>query len=225
MVWVWPQPVQNKNRMKKVLKEACVQDYFEAKKAEGFGADRVELCANLEVGGLTPGFDEVEKCLYGLSVPTKVMIRCREGDFVYSMEEVSAMKQQIKHCKRLGVGEIVFGALTNDNHLDVPLIQDIAREAFPMKVTLHKAIDEVDTPQDELKKILDIGNVKSILTSGKKDTAIEGALLIKELYEVYQYRFEIIAAGKITNENLNEIVNLVGAMSYHGKKIVGDLSR
>lgn len=211
--------------MKMLIKEACVENLEEAKTAEVQGANQVELCGRLDLDGLTPDSSLVESALKELKIHTKVMVRARGGNFVYTKEEIELMAVTIESFKKIGVKEIVLGLLTNQKAIDLSATKKLTELAHPMKVTFHKAIDELADPVEGVRQLKEISGITAILTSGGKATAKEGAEVIKQMISAAQGEIQIIAAGKITNENLNEMDQLIGADAYHGKLIVGELSR
>ncbi|MFZ8014497.1 copper homeostasis protein CutC [Fusobacterium watanabei] len=202
-----------------MIKEACVESFEKALEAQNNGADRIELCENLSVGGTTPSYGTVKICLEKLNIPIFPMIRARGGNFVYSKDEIEIMKEDIKVFKDLGVKGVVLGCLTSDNKIDLELTKTLVNLAYPMEITFHKAIDEISNPLDYIDDLVDIG-IKRILTSGGKATALEGKDLINEMIKKSNGRLKIVVAGKVTKENLNELSNLISADEFHGKLIV-----
>ena len=202
-----------------MIKEACVESFEKALEAQNNGADRIELCENLSVGGTTPSYGTVKICLEKLNIPIFPMIRARGGNFVYSKDEIEIMKEDIKVFKNLGVKGVVLGCLTSDNKIDLELTKTLVNLAYPMEITFHKAIDEISNPLDYIDDLVDIG-IKRILTSGGKATALEGKDLINEMIKKTNGRLKIVVAGKVTKENLNELSNLISADEFHGKLIV-----
>ena len=202
-----------------MIKEACVESFEKALEAQNNGADRIELCENLSVGGTTPSYGTVKICLEKLNIPIFPMIRARGGNFVYSKDEIEIMKEDIKVFKDLGVKGLVLGCLTSDNKIDLELTKTLVNLAYPMEITFHKAIDEISNPLDYIEDLVNIG-IKSILTSGGKATALEGKDLINEMIKKSNGRLKIVVAGKVTKENLNELSNLISADEFHGKLIV-----
>ena len=202
-----------------MIKEACVESFEKALEAQNNGADRIELCENLSVGGTTPSYGTVKICLEKLNIPIFPMIRARGGNFVYSKDEIEIMKEDIKVFKDLGVKGVVLGCLTSDNKIDLELTKTLVNLAYPMEITFHKAIDEISNPLDYIDDLVNIG-IKRILTSGGKATALEGKDLINEMIKKSNGRLKIVVAGKVTKENLNELSNLISADEFHGKLIV-----
>ncbi len=203
------------------IREACVETFEQCIQAEKNGAERIELCADLANDGLTPSMALIRKAKESLNIPIRVMIRPRPGGFIYSDAEIEAMKLSIKDCIGLGVEGVVFGVCKIDRTLDLEKTSTLIAIAQPLKVTIHKAIDTCIDPLAEVKKLKSIG-VHAILSSGKASTAREGAALLKKMVEIAG-SIQIVVCGKVTNENLSEIDQLIGAPAYHGKKIVGNL--
>ena len=202
-----------------MIKEACVESFEKALEAQNNGANRIELCENLAVGGTTPSYGTVKICLEKLNIPIFPMIRARGGNFIYSKDEIEIMKEDIKIFKELGVKGVVLGCLTSDNKIDLELTKKLVNLAYPMEVTFHKAIDEIQNPLDYIDNLINIG-IKRILTSGGKATALEGKDLINEMIKKSNGRLKIVVAGKVTKENLNGLSNLISANEFHGKLIV-----
>ena len=202
-----------------MIKEACVESFEKALESQNNGADRIELCENLSVGGTTPSYGTVKVCLEKLNIPIFPMIRARGGNFVYSKDEIEIMKEDIKIFKELGVKGVVLGCLTSDNKIDLELTKELVDLAYPMEVTFHKAIDEILNPLDYIDDLVNIG-IKRILTSGGEATALEGKDLINEMIKKSNGRLKIVVAGKVTKGNLNGLSNLISADEFHGKLIV-----
>jgi len=203
--------------------EACVETTAEAVAAQKEGAHQIELCSQLDLDGLTPDITMTQKILHQLSIPVKVMIRPRSGNFIYDKAEVDQMYHAISEFKKLPIFGVVIGALTKENRLNVPLIKSLVRAAVPLNVTIHKAIDTSSHPLTDLKLLKKIPGVNSLLSSGGAPTALEGKNLLKAMIEEASGEITIIAAGKITLTNLPQIHQEVGAKAYHGRQIVGQL--
>lgn len=202
-----------------MLKEKCIGSFKEAIEAQKLGADRVELCDNLEEGGTTPSYGTIKMTVEKLDIPAFVIIRPRGGDFYYSSEEIEIMKEDIKICKSLGVKGVVLGILNRDNTINYEVTKELVTLAKPMEVTFHKAIDELRNPEEEVEKLASIG-VDRILSSGTKATALEGAEILNKMLEKANGKIKIVVAGKVTKENLKEVSTKIPSTEFHGKKIV-----
>lgn len=202
--------------------EACVENVNEAAKAEAQGADRVELCFNLSVGGTTPSSSEIALTKKRLQIPVMVLIRPRGGNFFYSKDEIIDIKHDINICKDIGVNGVVIGALTRENKIDIELIKKLIELARPMEVTFHKAIDHTNDIIEEFEK-LSKTDIDRVLTSGGKNTALEGKTAINNMVKLSNGNVKVIAAGKILDSNLQQHLDVLNCHEFHGQKIVGDL--
>ena len=209
--------------MKKIFIECCVESLSEALIAEKRGADQLELCSDLANDGLTPDTALTEKTLETISIPLKVMIRHRKGDFFYDKSDISIIKNQINSMKLIGIKHIVFGSLTHLNRINLEQIKMVSEWAYPMNVTYHKAIDLSENFFEDTELLLQFKNVKSLLTSGQASTAEKGYLTLKRLLADFGKNIKIISAGSITDKNLNKIHNMIRGRYYHGRKILGEL--
>ena len=209
--------------MRNIVKEACVERLDEAILAEKNGANRIELCSRLDLDGLTPHRNMIKDVINSVKIPVKVMIRPRAGNFVYHDHELNVMKDDILYCKRVNVSGIVFGVLKKDKTVDIIATRLLSDIATGLEITFHKAIDEVSSICTELDRLRSIQAVTNILTSGGADSAMEGSDTLKEMVTRYKGQLTIIAAGKITEQNIVKVHELIGAQEYHGRKIVGDL--
>jgi copper homeostasis protein len=206
-----------------MLLEICVENFDSALTAENCGADRIELCADLFLGGLTPGFDLLKSVKEKIKIPVHVMIRPRAGDFFYSDSEFDQMKKEIGMAKQFKADGVVFGLLTADKKIDVSRTKKLVEFSKPLKVTFHRAFDETAEPYETLENIIDCG-VDILLTSGQKEKAIDGAELIRELNVRAKGKIEIMAGSGITDKNILEIAEKAGVKSFHGsaKRIGSD---
>ena len=206
-----------------MILEACVETLNQALRAQKLGAHRLELCSKLSQDGLTPSYDLVTQVQEAVEIPIMVMVRPRSGDFSYSQSEYEQMIQDVTHFSEVGVAGIVFGILDDQNKIDLMRVQQLTELAKPLEVTFHKAIDSTENPIVELKKLMEISGINRILTSGKGETAWDGRGLLANMVNTVGSRIKIIAAGKITNQNLQEIASVVATSEFHGTKIVGNL--
>lgn len=203
-----------------LILEACVETLEDAILAEKNGANRIELCGDLTVGGITPDENLTSQCVETLSIPIMAMVRPRGGNFVYSKSEVEEMKCSIDFFKKIGVAGVVFGMLNEKNEVDIVLTKELAAYAKPLLVTFHKAIDDTPDPIKSIDQISQIPGIQRVLTSGGKATAKEGASILKEMQKAVAGKIIILAAGKVTKENLDAVHQYVGISEYHGKRIV-----
>ncbi|APS38484.1 copper homeostasis protein CutC [Salegentibacter sp. T436] len=204
------------------IREACVENLEQAFIAEQNGADRIELCADLGLEGLTPSRELILSVKSQLNIPVHVMIRPRAGDFVYNNVEIKQMGSDIAFCKEAGVDGVVLGILKEDKTINIDAVEKLAAIGKPMKFVFHKAIDETPAILESVKSLRDSGVVNGILTSGGENTAAEGILQLKKVIALAG-DMEVICAGKITSENLEELHREINTKAYHGKRIVRGL--
>ena len=183
-----------------MIVEICANSFESAKAAQLAGANRIELCTELSVGGLTPSHGLIEKVISELNIPTHVLIRPRSGNFTYSEEEFDVMLLDIAFCKKLGCAGIVSGFLTLETAIDFEKTKQLVAASEGMEFTFHRAFDWVENPVEELQKLIDL-KVNRLLTSGQKPTAIEGISLLKELQNLSKEKIEIMPGGGINLEN------------------------
>ena len=201
-------------------KEACVDSIDDAINVEKNGADQIELCSRLDLDGLTPSKKLILQTIRRVSIPIKVMIRSRPGNFTYNQNDVNTMLDSIEFCQKNGVNDIAFGALNSNRKIDEKIINQIVSKYTGLNITFHKAIDLVDNQINEIQKLLKFNQIKAVLTSGGQKNAVDGQENIKKLSERFKDEIDIIAAGSITNKNIKKIHKTLGLKIYHGKKIV-----
>lgn len=198
--------------------EICVNSYQSAKNAQEARANRIELCQELGVGGITPSYGLIKQVLGSLEIPVFVLIRPRSGNFVYSDAEFEIMKQDIQLCKDLGCHGIVSGVLDAYNSIDVKRIEELVELSKPLAFTFHRAFDEVVNPREALEQLIDIG-IERVLTSGQKDTAEKGLDLIEELHKIANGRIVVLAGGGISAENA-ALFKTIGLTEIHASASV-----
>ncbi len=206
-----------------VVKEACIETLEQALNAEKKGADQLELCADLDEDGLTPPQDLVEDVLDSVSIPVKVMIRNRPGDFYHGAEDIEAMCKSIRELSNLDVDHFVLGSLTENDEIYLSAIQRMVNCNPGATYTFHKAIDYTEDPIKAIRRLKTVPQIQFILSSGQAETAFDGADMLKSMNTECQPDIKLIAAGKITDQNLDEVRSKIGIRHYHGKLIVGQL--
>lgn len=197
-----------------MILEVCVDSYESLLTAKRAGADRIELCSALNLGGLTPSMGLMKKAreLEGLEI--FVMIRPRSGDFLYSEEDYAVMKEDIRLVKALGFDGIVLGFLNAQGGIDLERTREAAELAYPLKVAFHRAFDDARDPDKDLPALIDIGVIR-ILSSGQRASALEGADYLARLQREFGSRITIMPGSGITSSNIKEIVELTGCSNYH----------
>ena len=160
--------------------EVCAESYEYALKAEKAGAERVELCKDLYLDGLTPNYESAKRTIDSLNIPVFILIRPRGGDFIYSIEEFELMKCDIVKFKNMGCKGIVSGILNDDNSIDIKRTKELVELSRPLEFTFHRAFDMVSDPLKEIENLIKIG-VNRVLTSGQKENATDGLVLMEQL--------------------------------------------
>ncbi len=183
--------------------EVCAESYEYALKAEKAGANRIELCKDLHLDGLTPDYESAKKTIDSLNIPVFILIRPREGDFIYSNEEFELMKRDIIKFKEMGCKGIVSGVLNDDNSVDVKRTKDLIELSRPLEFTFHRAFDIVSDPSKEIEILIRLG-VDRILTSGQKNKATEGLYLLEKLNNISKKRIVIMPGSGISNTNFKK---------------------
>ena len=180
--------------------EICTNSYQSAMNAEKAGADKIELCSELSVGGITPSYGLLKKISEEITIPINVLIRPRSGNFQYSKEEFSLMKENIKLCKELGFNGIVSGVLNIDNSIDIERTKKLIELSKPLSFTFHRAFDCVSNPKKSLEILIEL-KVDRILTSGSQEKAAQGIELLKELKQLAKDRIIILPGSGINQKN------------------------
>lgn len=194
--------------------EICTASLQSVRNAVKGGAQRVELCCRLETGGLTPPMEWIDECK-ALGLECRVLIRCRDGNFVYSDEEYRQMLSEIAQCKAHGADAVVIGFLRQDGSIDVDKTREATQIARPMSVTFHRAFDECADPERALEEIISCGCDK-LLTSGHEPTAEQGMDLLKKLVAQADGRISILAGSGVSFKNVQKIKQYTGVSELHG---------
>jgi len=197
-----------------VAVEVCIDSVESAIAAQEGGAARVELCAALDEGGLTPSAGMIELVRGKISIGLQVMIRPRSGDFFYSDLETEAMMKDIEAVKGLGVDGVVIGVLNSDYTVDVVRMDMLVELARPLSVTFHRAFDETRDQVAAMETIINLG-IDRILTSGGRRSVSDGLPTVKRLVQQSGGRIAIMAGSGITIENVREIVVRTGVKEVH----------
>jgi len=183
-----------------MLLEICANSFRSAIHAEKAGANRIELCSELAVGGITPSFGLIKKVTKTLKIPVFVLIRPRSGNFNYSDDEFEIMKTDILQCKTLGCRGIVSGILNKNNTIDIERTKALIELSKPLPFTFHRAFDWIKNPLEAIQQLVDLG-VNSVLTSGQETTAEKGINLLKKLKEKANNNIVILPGSGINAEN------------------------
>ena len=214
-----------------IIKEACVVNFSQAKKAYELGANRLELCFDMANDGITPSYGTAKEIKEKINIPVFCMIRPRGGNFIFNENEINIMLSDIEILiKYAKVDGIVIGCLTKDNEIDIEttrLLINKAREINKnIQITFHMAFDEIIDIENNYKKnielLINLG-CNRILTKGCKKNAFEGKENLKKYLEYAENRIIIMPGKSINNQNYKILVDEIGCREVHGTKIVGYL--
>lgn len=186
-----------------MLAEICVTSFNDAKMAWEAGAQRVELCTALPLGGVTPSFGLIKKVTAELPVQVHVLIRPREGNFTYTEEELQVMCNDIAHCNSMGCTGVVCGALNADHTVDEQAMRRLLHAAGNMDLTFHRAFDWVENRDTAAALLVKLG-VKRVLSSGGCKTAPEGMRHLISLKEKFGKDLVVMPGGGVRPDNIME---------------------
>lgn len=200
--------------MKKFVLECCVDRLESARNAVAAGADRLELCANLVIGGTTPSLTLFRQIKREMKIRTHVLIRPRFGDFCYTDAEVEEMEEAIRMFRAEGADGVVIGALGEGGDLNTAVMERLIKEADGMSVTLHRAFDLCKDPFRTLDEAIELG-VDTILTSGQAKSAWEGRDLLQRLIHYGKNRIDLMAGGGVNGKTIEKLQPYTGGTSFH----------
>lgn len=180
---------------------------------------RIELCAALGVGGLTPSAGLMQAA-YGVRAKTHAMIRPRAGDFIYGPRDIEVMRADIDAVRNAGLAGIVIGAATKDKQLDIRVLKDLIGWAQGLCITLHRVIDTVVDPIAAIDVAVSLG-IDRILTSGQAASAANGADMLVRMKHHAGDRIEIMAGAGVTDQNLTTLARETGIQAFHSSASFG----
>ncbi|WP_172913851.1 copper homeostasis protein CutC [Capnocytophaga canis] len=187
-----------------MIYEICASSFESARNAQLAGANRIELCSELGVGGVTPSYGLIKKVMDELSIENCVLIRPRSGNFTYTDEEFDVMLRDITFCRELGCKGVVTGVLNTDNTIDKERTQQLIEATGDIDFIYHRAFDCVPNPEEALHLLKTLG-VKRILTSGGKKSAVEGLDVLKKLNQQAEGKITIMPGGGINPQTILKI--------------------
>ncbi|OHV77494.1 copper homeostasis protein CutC [Rhizobium sp. LCM 4573] len=197
----------------RILLEVCVDSPQGLAAAIKGGADRIELCSALDVGGLTPSPGLMVLAAQA-PIPVYAMIRPRAGSFVFDGDDEKTVMADIHAVRAAGLAGVVIGANRPDMTLDLPLLQRLMERAEGLGVTLHRAFDLTPDPNAALEQAVDLG-VERILTSGLAVNSSEGLDILKRLVRQASGRVSIMPGGGVNLATVERVVTETGASEIH----------
>lgn len=196
------------------LLEVAANSVSSAFAAQEGGAGRVELCASLDEGGITPSHGTIALAREGLDIPLYVLVRPRGGDFLYENVDIEAMIDDIEHCRTLGCDGVVIGALTAEGEVDVEACEMFVSAAGTMGVTFHRAFDLLPDRSSSLETLIELG-FERVLTSGGMSSAVAGAASISRLVAQGGGRIVVMPGAGIEPGNAAALRDATRAREFH----------
>lgn len=199
--------------MNSCLVECCANSIASAIQGELGGANRIELCSNIEIGGITPSKEDIISLSKIITIPFRILIRPRAGKFMYTKHEIQQIISDIKFCKSLQCEGIVIGVLKKNNRINIIETTKLVKLAKPMKVTFHRAFDEANNLIADLEDVIKCG-CDSLLTSGQRTNVDIGLKNLKKLIDISNNRIKILAGGGVNHTNAKSLYN-IGIRNFH----------
>ena len=201
--------------------EVCADSVQSAVAAQEGGADRVELCSALVIGGLSPSAAMFRQVRENTDLKIRVLLRPRFGDFCYDEYEFRTLKEEVEQFRGLGADGVVIGILKPDGTLNMEQMEELVKAAKGIGITMHRAFDVCRDPYEALEQCVSLG-IDTILTSGQKSSAWEGRERLSELVRQADGRIDILAGAGIGPESIRELADYTGVCSFHmsGKKVL-----
>jgi copper homeostasis protein len=194
--------------------EICVDSVGSAVAAERGGAERIELCSALSVGGITPSAGLINSVRAAVGIQVFIIIRPRGGNFVYSDQEMDVIRRDIREAAARGADGVVLGVLAPDETVDKVHTRELVELARPLQVTFHRAFDECNDVERALEDVIACG-ADRVLTSGGKSDALNGIQTLAALQRQAGNRVRIMAGGGIRISNVRDIVVRTGVQAIH----------
>jgi copper homeostasis protein len=194
--------------------EICAASLASALAAQAGGANRIELCQNLEQGGITPSYGLIRQVLAQVSLPVFVLIRPRPGGFVYSASELAIMKDDIAACRALGCAGVVLGALDVVSRVNLAACRELIEAAGTMEIAFHRAFDACSDQTQALEDVIALG-CQRVLTSGGQPTAEAGQAQLAALVAQAAGRIGIMPGAGISAANMRALAQATGAQEFH----------
>lgn len=200
--------------MRDYILETCIDSVESALIAEKGGANRLEMCGNLIIGGTTPSPQLFKEVRRQCGIKIHALLRPRFGDFCYTENEFCILKEEVRMFRELGADGVVIGILRPDGTLDMERMKALMEETGDMSVTLHRAFDVCRDPYEALEQAKSLG-IHTILTSGQADSCLAGRGLLAELVERAAGKIDIMVGSGVDAEAIRELYPQVKAHSYH----------
>ncbi len=199
--------------MQKVIVECCANSVSSALTAIQAGANRIELCKNLENGGETPDYSDILDLRNLTNIDLHILILPKANNFIYSNKEFKKIIEDIQFCKKNNINGVVIGALNKDLSINMKQTKELVEIARPMRVTFHRAFDTISKLENDLNKIIECG-CDYLLTSGQKPNVDDGLNNISKLVKKSSKKIKIIAGGGVNHNNVESLYK-IGVREFH----------
>ena len=199
--------------MQKVIVECCANSVSSALTAIQAGANRIELCKNLENGGETPDYSDILNLRNLTNIDLHILILPKANNFIYSNKDFKKIIEDIQFCKKNNINGVVIGALNKDLSINMKQTKELVEIARPMRVTFHRAFDTISKLENDLNKIIECG-CDYLLTSGQKPNVDNGLNNISKLVKQSSQKIKIIAGGGVNHNNVESLYK-IGVREFH----------
>ena len=199
--------------MQKVIVECCANSVSSALTAIQAGANRIELCKNLENGGETPDYSDILELRNLTNLDLHILILPKANNFIYSNKDFKKIIEDIQFCKKNNINGVVIGALNKDLSINMKQTKELVEIARPMRVTFHRAFDTISKLENDLNKIIECG-CDYLLTSGQKPNVDDGLNNISKLVKQSSHKIKIIAGGGVNHNNVESLYK-IGVREFH----------
>ena len=199
--------------MQKVIVECCANSVSSALTAIQAGANRIELCKNLENGGETPDYSDILELRNLTNIDLHILILPKANNFIYSNKDLKKIIEDIQFCKKNNINGVVIGALNKDLSINMKQTKELVEIARPMRVTFHRAFDTISKLENNLNKIIECG-CDYLLTSGQKPNVDDGLNNISKLVKQSSQKIKIIAGGGVNHNNVESLYK-IGVREFH----------
>jgi copper homeostasis protein len=199
--------------MQRVIVECCANSVSSALTAIQAGANRIELCKNLENGGETPDYSDILDLRNLTNIDLHILILPKANNFIYSNKDLKKIIEDIQFCKKNNINGVVIGALNKDLSINMKQTKELVEIARPMRVTFHRAFDTISKLENDLNKIIECG-CDYLLTSGQKPNVDDGLNNISKLVKQSSQKIKIIAGGGVNHNNVESLYK-IGVREFH----------
>ena len=199
-----------------MILEVITTSVRDAKLAQEYGANRIELISGITEGGVTPSYGLIEQIVHAVSIPVHVMVRPHANSFCYDKDDLTVMSRDIRQIRELGANGIVMGLLKQDKQIDISALETLLGEAGHLSVTFHRAFDELEDQMAGLKKLAEYPSVRRILTSGGKANVLDAELEIADLVKAStELSLNILAGSGLSVDRLDDFIRRTGVQEVH----------